>query len=143
MRVQAAGAEAPAARRSESGETPAQRKLCALVPSPIGVDVGAVDPLVRLHSSRAVEVVARAVDPFSARNHNAASYRPLWRRPWSNIYDEKTRDAAKRSPVIVDYFLHRRQSALRKTMKDYNDYANYSERRNPSFREPYEEPNKP
>ena len=27
-------------------------------------------------------------------------------------------------------------------MKDYNDYANYSKRRNPSFREPYEEPNK-
>ena len=50
---------------------PNRTHLRAANPFALGVHIVAVNPLRRLHDARSIEVAARAVDQFPARNHGA------------------------------------------------------------------------
>ena len=97
---------------------PNRTHLRATHPFALGVHIVAVDPLRRLHDARFIEVVARAVDPFPARNHGAGITMPIMETPRrSNVYGEK--DTVQLGDwVIVAYFLLRRKSVLCKAAKD-------------------------
>lgn len=52
---------------------PRRTKLRAAHPFAFGVYVVAVNPLRGLHDTRFIEVAARTVNPFSARNHGSSA----------------------------------------------------------------------
>ena len=60
---------------------PNRTHLRAANPFALGVYIVAVDPLRRLHDARFIEVVARAVDPFPARNHGSSAETALPYQP--------------------------------------------------------------